>query len=582
MGVGKSTFAFTKESIVLGADSTTINITSDNQLYSHRLATTKGTIATLPVGTTSYTWSPTASDLAAFIKENTHQKTFNITVTLYTYNGSTEVGLDAHYLTLTLSDADGRPSLSVATTDTLGHITKYGGLVSSQSKLGVTVTTSGKYDATVGIPSGSFVGQSYTGSPMMFVPRNDLTYVTVQNWGDLSEIKWTNLNGQAWGSVQGLSLPYKGTLVVRATDSRGFTSSYYKNYTILPYTPPTISNSDVIRCDSAGTLSLSGTYVKASIAYSITSLSAKNTKKLVIKYKSSTSSSWTSNTVTLSDYSGTKSVIMSNFTVGASYDFKMELSDDFSTDTDEMALRTSGTVLEVDASGESVVLGDIYGYNALLRPDEFEVRKGISTKLKISDGEFRYPVPNVTVDCNAVTTNSKLYNIFTSSADAVNYPIANNGWLETTVYTGDTNYRFQRYTTYNGTVYERSMTDGVWSAWGRHLRQFVLYSNYNAAVDTTATLSESAANFEEITIQFVTNADNYSSVTVMNPNGKSVMLVGGSASTTAGTMYMKYKTVLINGTKITRVNTRFGETQLTTNFYNKTDVIRVVRVIGWR
>ena len=581
MGVGKSTFAFTKESIVLGADSTTINITSDNQSYSHRLATTKGTIATLPVGTTSYTWSPTASDLAAFIKENTNQKTFTITVTLYTYNGSTEVGLDAHYLTLTLSDADGRPSLSVVPTDTFGHITKYGGLVSNQSKLDVTVTTSGKYDATVGIPSGSFVGQSYTGSSMTFAPRNDLTYVMIQNWGDLSEIKWANLNGQAWESVQGLSLPYTGTLVVRATDSRGFTSSYYKNYTIFPYTPPTISNSDVIRCNSDGTISLSGTYVKVSIAYSITSLSAKNIKKLVIKYKSSTASSWTSNTVTLSDYSGTKSVIMSNFTVGISYDFKMELSDDFSTDTDETTLRTSGTVLEVDASGESVVLGDIYGYNALLRPDEFEVRKGISTKLKISDGEFRYPIPNVTVDCNEVTTSSKLYNTFTSSADTVNYPIAINGWLETTVHT-DTNYRFQRYTTYTGAVYERSMTYGVWSAWGKHLRQFVLYSNDNAEVNTTATLSESAAKFEEIIIQFVTNAGNYSSVTVINPNGKRVMLIGCSANITAGTMYMKYKTVLINGTKIARVDNQFGEIQLTNNAYNKTDVIRIIKVIGLR
>ena len=115
-----------------------------------------------------------------------------------------------------------------------------------------------------------------------------------------------------------------------------------------------------------------------------------------------------------------------------------------------------------------------------------------------------------------------------------------------------------------------------------NLRQFVLYSNDNAAVNTTATLSESAANFEEMTIQFVTNDGNYGSVTVINPNGKRVMLVGGNANTTDGTMFMKYKTVLINGTKITRVDNRFGETKLTNNVYNKTDIIRVIRVIGWR
>lgn len=582
MGVGKSTFAFSQESIVLGVDSTTINIMRDNQSYSHRLATTEGTIATLPVGTTSYIWSPTAKDLEPFIRVNGRQKTFNITVTLYTYNGSTTVGWDAHFLTITLSDTDGKPSLNVTPTDVYGHIAKYGGLVSSQSKLSVAVTTSGKYGATVGTPSGSFVGQSYTGSSMTFIPQNDITYVTVQNYGDLSSISWLSLEGRTWKNIQGLSLPYTGTLSVKATDSRGFTSSYYKNYKILPYTAPTISNSDIVRCDSNGDKSLSGTYVKASVDYSIASLNAKNTKKLVIKYKSSTDSNWTSKSVALSAYSGIASVIMSDFVTGGSYDFKIELSDDFNTATDDASICTNGTILEIDGDGKSIVLGDTYGYNALLRQEAFEVRKGITTKLKISDDEFSYPIPNTIIDCNSVVTNSKLYNMFVNGSGVGNYPILNDGWLETTVYSSNTNYRFQRYTTCAGSVYERSMTDGTWGAWGRQLRQFILYSNNGANVDEAITLSETVTNFEQLTIQFVTNDTNYGSTNIFNPNGKRAMLVGGNANTTAGTMYMKYKTVYINDNTITRVDSRYGETQLTNGSYNTTDMIRVIKVIGWR
>lgn len=582
MGVDKSIFSFSQGSIVLGVDSTTVNIVCNNQSYSHRLATTEGTIATLPVGITSYVWSPTTKDLESFVIANIRQKTFNITVTLYTYNGNTIVGLDSHFLTITLSDTDGKPLLNVIPTDVYEHIDKYGGLVSGQSKLSVAVSTNGKYGATVGTPSGSFVGQSYTGSSMTFIPKNDIAYVTVQNYGDLSSISWLSLEGQTWKSIQGLSLPYTGTLSIKATDSRGFTSSYYKNYKILPYATPTIINSDVVRCDSNGDRSLSGTYVKASVDYLITSINAKNTKKLVVKYKSSTDDNWTSKNVALSAYSGITSVIMPNFIIGKSYDFEIILSDDFNTITDNTSIRTNGTVLEVSGNGESIILGDAYGYNARLRQEAFEVRKGITTKLKISDDEFSYPIPNTTIDCNSVVTNSKLYNMFVNGSGVGNYPILNDGWLETTVYSSNTNYRFQRYTTCAGSVYERSMTDGTWGAWGRQLRQFILYSNDGANVDEAITLSETVTNFEQLTIQFVTNDTNYGSTNIFNPNGKRAMLVGGNANTTAGTMYMKYKTVYINDNTITRVDSRYGETQLTNGSYNTTDIIRVIKVIGWR
>ena len=86
MGVGKSTFTFSNSSITINGGSTTITITRDNQSYSHKLLHGYGVIATLPVGTTDYAWTPTASDLASFFSEIPNQKTRLIDVYLDTYN----------------------------------------------------------------------------------------------------------------------------------------------------------------------------------------------------------------------------------------------------------------------------------------------------------------------------------------------------------------------------------------------------------------------------------------------------------------------------------------------------------------
>lgn len=83
-------------------------------------------------------------------------------------------------------------------------------------------------------------------------------------------------------------------------------------------------------------------------------------------------------------------------------------------------------------------------------------------------------IPNASVDCNLVDTSGKLYNMFSRDSDETrNFPIRINGWLETMVYSSDTNYRTQRYTTYKGVVYERNMIDGVWTAWARQMPMLI-------------------------------------------------------------------------------------------------------------
>lgn len=197
-------------------------------------------------------------------------------------------------------------------------------------------------------------------------------------------------------------------------------------------------------------------------------------------------------------------------------------------------------------------------------------------------------IPNASVDCNLVDTSGKLYNMFFRDSDETrNFPIRINGWLETMVYSSDTNYRTQRYTTYKGVVYERNMIDGVWTAWARQMRQYVLFNNDSASLSGSVTLSESAANFDKLTIMYRSNDNYFASIDVWNPNGKYVVLTS-SSYTSVSNVILKSKTIYISGTSITTHHN-------SSNFYytgeaavngnqptTHKDSVCVTQVIGWK
>lgn len=108
----------------------------------------------------------------------------------------------------------------------------------------------------------------------------------------------------------------------------------------------------------------------------------------------------------------------------------------------------------------------------------------------------------------------------------------------------------------------------------------VLYDN-SAGSDSSITLNETAANFAYLEIFYMSNDDEYSSVKVADPDGKSVTLmnVHPNASNVA---YFKSTTVEISGTSISPVSySEFGVSAsgITFNNVNHNLITKVVGVI---
>ena len=91
--------------------------------------------------------------------------------------------------------------------------------------------------------------------------------------------------------------------------------------------------------------------------------------------------------------------------------------------------------------------------------------------------------------------------------------------------------------------------DYVWSGttWRRHGSK-VLFNNDSQSLSDTVTLSETAANWDALTICFRSDDNEFGSVEVVNPNGKRVAL--NMTGYNGSSMWLKTKIVIINGTTI--------------------------------
>ena len=118
------------------------------------------------------------------------------------------------------------------------------------------------------------------------------------------------------------------------------------------------------------------------------------------------------------------------------------------------------------------------------------------------------------------------------------------------------------------------------------MHQYILYDNPSPRLDVGIRMSASAADFDMLTIMFVTNDGEYSSVNVWNPNSKLVNLSTVTYVGTLGSVYVKAKTVKIDGTLIdTYFNGGYwcGEVQAEgANSPNRVDTIGISQVIGWK
>lgn len=349
MGVGKSTFAFTSSSISINGGSTTINITRDNQSYSHKLSHGYGDLATLAVGTTSYKWTPTADSISSFLEEIPNQKSRLIDVYLDTYNGSTRVGRDVHALSVTLSEATGKPSLSkFAINDTNATTKGWGVIVIGKSVLSASQTATAKYGASI--------------------------VKTVYTYGINEYSSITDLIA----SLPLTTTPKSYTIGCKTTDSRGFVTTASLSKSCAKYEAPTIDAFELIRCDAEGNETEAGTKVKAIVKGSWASIGGKNTATLKIGYKLQNGTSYTEEAVTVTNGTvNVEQVLSATLDASSDYLFSVSLADDMGVtfSEDGIGFSNSKNIMYVSADGEELILGSSSEGNILIGPDHVDIRK---------------------------------------------------------------------------------------------------------------------------------------------------------------------------------------------------------------
>ena len=329
------------------------------------------------------------------------------TIYVDTYNGSSLVGTKYCGFTAKVRDSV-KPSCTVQVLDNTNILDTYGNLVKGLSKLYVKVN---------GYPAYSSPIHSYN------VTANGTRYTK-------NEI------------ITGF-LTSAGTTKVTATvtDKRGRTSAVAEaSFPVLDYSAPNISALSVHRCNEDGTANDQGSYVRATFSASVTALNNKNTAVYKLKYKKSSSTSYT--TITLSDLANKYSAFNYTYTfeadINSSYDVEVTVQDRHNTSSRSTSASTAFTLMNFNPQGNGIGVGQVCEkQNTFQCGLDFEV-KGKSIV------DIVYPVGSIYLAYNHTnpgtlfpgTTWTRIYGAFPWFTDA-NGAIGLTGGERTVTLTAD-------------------------------------------------------------------------------------------------------------------------------------------------
>lgn len=335
-------------SVAMGS-AVTINLPRPSSAFTHnvtyRFGSATGTINSN--AGTSCSWTPPVS-LAQQIKTSTSGVG---TITVQTKNGSTVIGTKTINITLTVP-ASVVPTISghVVAEATANIASKFGAFVQSKSTLKVTTTAAGAQGSTITAYKTVIEGRSYTGSP-----------------------------------CTSAAISGSGTIAVKTTvtDSRGRTATKTTNVTVVAYSPPQISVSNVARTSDEAT---TGT---CTYNYSISSVGSKNDKAFYIRYLNG--STWTDIVRMSTDYSKSGSQTTGAiFGVNATTKVRFVAQDYFTSVIVEKEVGPTFTLMNFGAGGKSLAIGMLSSNNGT-----FE------TGLPFVSGGVRYTAKKFTAITNA-------------------------------------------------------------------------------------------------------------------------------------------------------------------------------------
>lgn len=238
------------------------------------------------------------------------------------------------------NDSSFLPTCSVSLSDTssitvngskkscLAYFGKY---VSGVSTIRAEISADGVYGSTIKSYSGSYPGGSFS-TKSFDIPTS------------------------------GLSGEFQINTSVR--DSRNRKNDASASASIVAYSPPIVTALSVHRCvsENDGTESDQGNYTQVKYGYAIYNIASatgnENAKNIVLKYKKSSESNWTTKNLTASSYTGSGSVIIGTLS-DFSYDILITVSDSITSSSKSTSVSTSYCIYHVPASGKGITFGGI-------------------------------------------------------------------------------------------------------------------------------------------------------------------------------------------------------------------------------
>lgn len=305
----------------------TITITSASTSFTHTLTYSFGSVSsTIATKTTATSVSWTPPLILANQVPNATSGTGTLTCT--TYNGSTAIGSKSISITLKVptSVVPTISSLTAARVD--GTVpSSWGIYVQTKSKATLTISgAAGIYGSTI---------SSYSISGGGF-------------YGTASTLTTGYLNSS--GTI---------TFTATVTDSRGRTSAAATvSISVVAYSAPSFSSYLSQRCDSSGTLTNDGAYVKGTVRYTYLTCSSNNTVTRATYYKKTTETLWTNASKSFS--SGTAFTFGGgNISTESTYDIKYTLTDAFTTISVQDTVSTASVVMDFKSGGKGVAIGKV-------------------------------------------------------------------------------------------------------------------------------------------------------------------------------------------------------------------------------
>lgn len=262
----------------------------------------------------------------------------------------------------------------------------------------------------------------------------------------------TNYNFLGWATSAGGSVVY-------APGANYTNNSAVTLYAVweLAYTKPRLTSFWAQRCNSAGAITETGTYVKVTFDWA----TDKTVTAVKIQYKLQTATDWNTTNVTASGTSGTVNYVFGNggFNTEKSYSIRAYVSDgsgdNYTTYSTTVSIGTVKFPIDVKAGGTGVAIGKV------AEDDKFDV--AMPTVIRESlQWESGYAAGT---DYNSIINSG----IFYMSENCANAPINYCRLLSMGRTDSGDSAQLAVYVT-NGQIYSRGRSNGNWHGWSTVLQ----------------------------------------------------------------------------------------------------------------